>query len=237
MNYCQKRRSELKQANPGLKNTEISKLLGIEWKQCPESVRQPFVEKELREREEYHRKVGLWRQSRKSDEVSNRHFGSTNSVRDERTETVAAKLSSAPPMNPMDLTPVQLSPRELLPIAPKEPEKVSPPLSLKNELCGIEPRDALEVPRWKTCYDTQYDGTEESLIPTILPSTEAPLSPTRLLSQNVARDLLDLGGVAAAKGSQDSISFPLPSDGQNDQHNLVFPSIFYGDTAFDPPIS
>lgn len=56
-----------------MKNTDISKLLGLEWRAAPQEVRQPHIDKEAREREEYHRKVSAWRkqQRKNKDTVAN----------------------------------------------------------------------------------------------------------------------------------------------------------------------
>ncbi|KAL3909972.1 MAG: hypothetical protein SGILL_007876, partial [Bacillariaceae sp.] len=237
LNYCQRRRSELKQENPGMKNTEISKLLGEEWKNCPIHIRQPHIDKEKREREFYHKAVAMWRQSRMAEKESPLQLSPDEilpiTVHNGQVEATTAKLPAAPsnafPMNTNDFP---LSPRELLPIAPKEPEKVSPPLSLKAPLGVIEQVDAPAVPRWKSCAGIQYVDAEESLIPTILPAADPPPRPSQLSSKIVTRDFLETDRVSGTKVVPASIAFPLPSD-----HNLVFPNIFQGDTAFDPPIS
>jgi hypothetical protein len=51
-----------------LKNTEISKLLGQAWKNSSQEVRRPHIERELREREVYKRKVAKWREEQKEQE-------------------------------------------------------------------------------------------------------------------------------------------------------------------------
>lgn len=47
-----------------MKNTDISKLLGKEWKAVPQEVRQPHIDKEAREREVYHKKISAWRKQK-----------------------------------------------------------------------------------------------------------------------------------------------------------------------------
>ena len=61
-------RPQLKRENPGMKNTEISKLLGQAWKVAPEDVRKPHIEREHREREDYKRRIAKWRKERKEEE-------------------------------------------------------------------------------------------------------------------------------------------------------------------------
>ena len=61
LNYCQLRRKQLSRENPGVKNTEISKMLGQEWKNAPLDVKRPYMEKELIERAEYHRQMDAWK--------------------------------------------------------------------------------------------------------------------------------------------------------------------------------
>jgi len=64
LNYSQTRRTALIEENPHVKNTDISKLLGKEWKAVPQEVRQPHIDKEAREREAYHKKISAWRKQK-----------------------------------------------------------------------------------------------------------------------------------------------------------------------------
>ena len=220
-----------------MKNTEISKLLGEEWRNCPAHVRQPHINKEKREREEYHRRVAIWQQNRKPEDTTLCQLGAGEvrsvTVHNGQVEAMEVNLPSTPSsIYPTSSAGFQLSPREFLPIAPKEPEKVSPPISRENQL-SIDQVDALLVPGWKTEAVVQHIEAEESLIPTILPSVDTPSSPLQLSSKHLTQEFLD----TATKFAQPSTNFPLPSDEANDQPNFEFPNIFQGDTAFDPPIS
>lgn len=47
--------------NPHMKNTDISKLLGMEWRTIPQELRQPHIDKEARERESYRQEISEWR--------------------------------------------------------------------------------------------------------------------------------------------------------------------------------
>lgn len=59
--YSQGRRREIKDANPALKNTEVSRLLGEMWRGAPVEEKRPFVEKEKEEREKYKVRIADWR--------------------------------------------------------------------------------------------------------------------------------------------------------------------------------
>jgi len=59
--YSQGRRRVIKDANPTLKNTEVSRLLGEMWRNAPPEEKQPFVEKEKEEREKYKVRIADWR--------------------------------------------------------------------------------------------------------------------------------------------------------------------------------
>jgi len=60
--YAQERRTELKKLNPDKKNTEISRMLGEEWRGLPEKERRTHIEKEKAEREKYKVAVAQWRE-------------------------------------------------------------------------------------------------------------------------------------------------------------------------------
>ena len=51
-----------------MKNTEISCLLGEHWKKATDEERRPFVERELREREQYKKDIAEWRRERHDQE-------------------------------------------------------------------------------------------------------------------------------------------------------------------------
>jgi hypothetical protein len=52
-----------------MKNTEISKLLGQQWKSSPSEVRQPHIELEQRERELYKSKIAEWKTHKEKEEA------------------------------------------------------------------------------------------------------------------------------------------------------------------------
>ena len=59
--YSQGKRREIKEANPSLKNTEVSRLLGEMWRAAPIEEKTPFIEKEKGEREKYKVRIADWR--------------------------------------------------------------------------------------------------------------------------------------------------------------------------------
>ena len=59
--FSQGRRSQIRAKNPELKNTEVSKMLGDLWRNCPDDDRRPYVEKEKIEREKYKIAMAKWK--------------------------------------------------------------------------------------------------------------------------------------------------------------------------------
>lgn len=68
--YSQGKRKELKGVNPGLKNTEISRLLGELWKSATDEERLPFVERERKERDVYNKDIAEWRKQKGEEEMA-----------------------------------------------------------------------------------------------------------------------------------------------------------------------
>lgn len=58
--FSQIRRSELKAEYPELKNTDISKLLGEEWKKMSDDIKNPFLNKGISDRERYREEMKGW---------------------------------------------------------------------------------------------------------------------------------------------------------------------------------
>jgi hypothetical protein len=80
-----------------VKNTDISKLLGLEWRAAPQEVRQPHIDKEAREREEYHKKVSAWRkQQRKNKETVANAQGIQSLTRPHQIVPVKAQIDPLP---------------------------------------------------------------------------------------------------------------------------------------------
>ena len=59
--YSKSMRSEVKQKNPSLSNTELSKLLAMMWKDEDQEEKQKYLDEELQLREEYKRRISEWR--------------------------------------------------------------------------------------------------------------------------------------------------------------------------------
>ena len=70
LKYSRTRRTILLEENRHLKNTDISKLLGKEWKAASQQIRQPYIDEEAREREAYHKKISAWREQKRQNEKS-----------------------------------------------------------------------------------------------------------------------------------------------------------------------
>ena len=59
--FSQDKRREIKESNPTIRNTEISRILGEMWRNASEDVRRPHIEKEKEEREKYKIAIAKWR--------------------------------------------------------------------------------------------------------------------------------------------------------------------------------
>jgi hypothetical protein len=66
--YSQGKRQELKEQNPMLKNTDISRLLGEMWKKASEDDRGPHIDREKMEREVYNVNIAEWRKQKSEEE-------------------------------------------------------------------------------------------------------------------------------------------------------------------------
>jgi len=60
--FSQGRRTRIKNENPDMKNTEVSRILGEMWRNASEEDRQPFVDKEKSEREKYKVAMAKWKE-------------------------------------------------------------------------------------------------------------------------------------------------------------------------------
>lgn len=59
--FSQGRRRKIKDANPKMKNTEVSRMLGEMWRNASEEERKPHIDKEKEEREKYKVAIAEWR--------------------------------------------------------------------------------------------------------------------------------------------------------------------------------
>jgi len=80
LHFSRGRRSRIKEKNPDMKNTEVSKILGDLWRNSTEEERRPYVENEKVEREKYKAAMSKWkeeyekRQKEESEELQQRYY-------------------------------------------------------------------------------------------------------------------------------------------------------------------
>jgi len=67
--YSQGKRRELKEINPGMKNTEISRMLGELWHNTSEEEKRPHIEREQRERKRYKIEMAEWKKRKQEGEI------------------------------------------------------------------------------------------------------------------------------------------------------------------------
>ena len=92
--FSQGKRRELKEKNPGMKNTEVSRLLGEMWRNAPESERRPHIEKEKEEREKYKVAIADWRKEAEAREREEQK------AKAEQAAYMANMYAQHPPMDP-----------------------------------------------------------------------------------------------------------------------------------------
>jgi hypothetical protein len=202
LNYSNLRRAELKRQNPNLKNTEISKLLGQEWKAAPASVRQPHIDKEIHERETYLKDIAAWRRQRHDEEAI---------VREQRIaiaeQSIISKTKVVPPVWLSSIAPstrgtdqnipastfvddkIPIStakqnssgPQQLIIPSPSSPLRKAklPPFEKTSSPVNHEANNIASLSNWEREIHLEYGNEDESLIPTILPrpTTPQPHSP------------------------------------------------------------
>jgi hypothetical protein len=61
LKYSQTRRTLVKQENPDMSNTDVSRLLGEMWRSAPEREKRPYVEMEERERATYKQETAAFK--------------------------------------------------------------------------------------------------------------------------------------------------------------------------------
>ena len=59
--FSQDKRRQIKEANPNIRNTEVSRILGELWRNANEEEKNPHVEREKNEREKYKVAIAEWR--------------------------------------------------------------------------------------------------------------------------------------------------------------------------------
>lgn len=63
LHFTKGRRSRIKNENPGMKNTEVSKILGDLWRKSTDEERKPYIEREKVERGKYKIAMSKWKES------------------------------------------------------------------------------------------------------------------------------------------------------------------------------
>lgn len=94
LKYSQKRRQEVKEANPEMNNTDISRLLGELWRAADAVEKEPYVESEKVERAVYNETIATWRQEQAHLDAASRtsHHSVQHSVLADQT------FADAPPI-------------------------------------------------------------------------------------------------------------------------------------------
>ena len=64
--YSQAMRSQAKLDFPHLTNNQLSVILAQQWHQASETIKEPYVKRELEARQKYHHDVAQWRASKRS---------------------------------------------------------------------------------------------------------------------------------------------------------------------------
>lgn len=70
--FSNKRRAELKKANPSASNADLSKMLSKTWKTCDEETRREYTEEEARLRAKYKEDIALWRKQQAEVKMAER---------------------------------------------------------------------------------------------------------------------------------------------------------------------
>lgn len=77
--FAQDRRPELKERYPTVKNTDISRMLGEMWRNAPDKIRQPYIDREKSERDKYKLDLEEWRTEREA-KLQRERKANSNSV-------------------------------------------------------------------------------------------------------------------------------------------------------------
>jgi hypothetical protein len=93
LKYSQKRRQDVKEANPEMNNTDISRLLGEMWRAADASEKEPYVESEKVERAIYNEAIATWR-----EEQAHLDAASRTSHHSVQQQSVQKNLEIVPPV-------------------------------------------------------------------------------------------------------------------------------------------
>ena len=120
LKYSQKRRQEVKEANPEMNNTDISRLLGELWRAADAAEKEPYVESEKIERAEYNEAIANWREEQAHLDAATRR--SHHSV---QQHSVDKSIVDAPP--------IKKKRRENIPHSMSDPSRASAPIYTSND--------------------------------------------------------------------------------------------------------
>mmetsp|Transcript_7210 Transcript_7210/g.10329 ORF Transcript_7210/g.10329 Transcript_7210/m.10329 type:complete len:421 (-) Transcript_7210:305-1567(-) len=67
--FSQDKRRKIKEENGGIRNTEVSRVLGEMWKNASDEERKPHIEREARERAKYKTEMATWRKNEEERKV------------------------------------------------------------------------------------------------------------------------------------------------------------------------
>ncbi|VEU36000.1 unnamed protein product [Pseudo-nitzschia multistriata] len=156
LNYSRTRRTALIEENPHMKNTDISKLLGKEWKAAPQQVRQPHIDKELYEREVYHKKITAWRtQNLEASVATKSKQQKLSAIGDQKRlpeEARPGPLQPSPPLRaivPSLSFPSVSPPRPELSGSIQEPERKIYVWGSSSPVEGPAPSDAMALDNYR----------------------------------------------------------------------------------------
>jgi hypothetical protein len=155
--------------HPDVRNTDISKMLGEEWKNAPAGVRQPHIDKEAREREEYYKKVAAWKEHHCKEEDTSSANVSTigkNGSFLVNNANFSVRVPPSPPTPASVAATTNLIPRAVPP-PPSELEK-NVHSSMFEKPSMVEGLVS-SISSWDGDASMDYTDADESLIPTILP--------------------------------------------------------------------
>ena len=111
--FSQGKRSVLKQQNPNMKNTEVSRLLGEMWRNASEEEKRPHVEKEKAEREKYKVAIAEWRKDFEAKQEKKRQLEAEQMAainKYQYTMSEAAQAAGAVPPPPPGMPPPGMMP-------------------------------------------------------------------------------------------------------------------------------
>lgn len=110
LKYSQKRRAMVKEANPDMSNTDVSRLLGEMWRNAMPAERAPYKEQEERERAKYKQDIQHFRSQQAKEDAQSRTSHQTmqqNKKEDKPAKQQRERAKSHRPVE-MDFEPVRI---------------------------------------------------------------------------------------------------------------------------------